>query len=215
MVRALLVGLFASSCASSAQQPLPVSRPVETVAPAPGPTVGASLDSVEPVVARYYQTGKAKTHQDGSYTWTLRYAHGEASLETQRKVIREHTWAVIDSQRYVGTATEVGDTLALDLTGDHERVKVTCHRGPVAVAAADAVRGPSARGKEPCTDDGRFIPAATRTMTALLCTTEQFPEALAFAPAPGIEYLYVNDDCDFNGGGYRAVAPDGRIARER
>jgi len=38
---------------------------------------------------------------------------------------------------------------------------------------------------------------------------------VAFAPAPGVEWLYVNDDCVMQGGGFRWIAKDGAIASER
>jgi len=41
------------------------------------------------------------------------------------------------------------------------------------------------------------------------------PVPMPFADAPGVEYVHVNDDCDQQGGGYRAIAADGSVAPVR
>jgi hypothetical protein len=103
-----------------------------------------------------------------------------------------------------------------------ESIDLRCERKTLAVARANAVRGrtPKLRGEE-CGDTGRWVPGTTNRMQVLLCADNPPAnepnewEKLAFAAAPGIEWLHVNDDCIIQGGGWRAVAADSAIAKLR
>jgi hypothetical protein len=46
-------------------------------------------------------------------------------------------------------------------------------------------------------------------------TAERASQLKHEPPAPAIEYLWVNDDCSMQGGGYRDVPKDGSIASPR
>jgi hypothetical protein len=118
----------------------------------------------------------------------------------------------------LGTITTNGATSTITFNDDDE--PLVCTPGKVRVAGATAGRAGD-RSKEPdCGFRGRWVPATLRTIEVLRCNLLDDPdvdhaEEYAFAPAPGIEFLYINDDCDMQGGGYRAIAKDGAIAPPR
>ena len=89
---------------------------------------------------------------------------------------------------------------------------------PAAVSGDPAKRTPmgGAKYKQPCSGDpGKFAPAATKKVEVLSCKHPDFDAPMIFGRAPGIEYLHVNDDCNMQGGGYRAIAADGSVAPVR
>lgn len=136
-------------------------------------------------------------------------------------------WQTTSSQRYLGTFTEKAGVISLTLaSAQGEHVEWECKPTRVQVAAAKAVRGKTP-GSVGCTgDEGRWVPRATKPMSILAC--EKLPRdefktwdtdwnRVGLAPSPGVEWLFVNDHCIIQGGGWRSVAADGSIAgiRER
>lgn len=122
-------------------------------------------------------------------------------------------------RRFVGTVAEDGKRLTFELADAQESMKLICEMGTVKVAPASAVRRPS---KPPgCNGDrGGWLPSTTKAVEALRCGIFPAPdprdqvdrlEDMAFAAAPGVEFLYVNDDCVMQGGGYRFIPPDGSV----
>jgi hypothetical protein len=91
----------------------------------------------------------------------------------------------------------------------------TCKRTKLDVAAATAVRVPVPRVTE-CGNQGMWLPNKTKKVDALLCTHDpDDPNQIGLAAAPGIEWLYVNDDCVMQGGGWRSIPKDGSVMRAR
>jgi len=120
----------------------------------------------------------------------------------------------LTSRTLVGTFAK--DTLVY--VDDGKAFSLTCVTKSVAVAGATAVR--VREGKRGCEgDQGKWKPGATRKAKALVCgdmTSEMDPSFTFVAPpGPDIEYVWVNDDCSMQGGGYRDVPKDGSIAPVR
>jgi len=131
-------------------------------------------------------------------------------------------WQTTSTHRYLGTFTEKAGVLSLTLaSAEGEQVAWECKPTRVQVAAATAVRGKTP-GSVGCTgDEGRWVPRATKPQSILAC--EKLPRdefrtwdtdwnRVGLAPSPGVEWLFVNDHCVFQGGGWRSVASDGSIA---
>lgn len=117
----------------------------------------------------------------------------------------------------LGTVATNGASSTITFDNDEP---LACVTGRLRVAASNARRA-GYQGKEPdCGYTGRWVPSTLRTVAVLRCNVREDPdggraEDYAFAPAPGIEYLYINDDCEMQGGGYRAIAQDGSVAPPR
>jgi len=99
-----------------------------------------------------------------------------------------------------------------------ETITLPCATKTVRVASATAVRVPEGKGS--CEgDQGEWKPGKTRAQKALVCgeMASEMDAAYTFVepPAPAIEYLWVNDDCVMQGGGYRDVPKDGSITSPR
>jgi hypothetical protein len=130
-------------------------------------------------------------------------------------------WAPVSSQRFVGEASENKGTLGLvfrDEDGGYA-LSLVCTRSQVSVAAATAVRVRSADADE-CGDVGTWLPPVTTPMDAWVChqiTTnpDDVAHVLTFGEAPGIEHLFINDDCIIQGGGLRRVPRDGSVGNVR
>lgn len=223
-----LLALVVVACGSRTPAPpaptlSPRLAPVDAAAVAVDAAPVAVIDeTVPPLVFRHFSTGVIKMNHSLD-TWTLRYRDGHATMVVERKLagrkgpVEIGVWQPAGSTVYTGVATEA-DGVVLELTAGPETLKLACKRGRVAVAAADAVRKPHAKrpaGEEECGDTGRFVPATTTQVDVLRCKTADLPMELAFAAAPGIEYLSVNDDCSQQGGGLRQIGPDGAIASPR
>jgi hypothetical protein len=168
---------------------------------------------------------REQTHE----TFTLQHEGREALVTVEQRhaktglgdLMAEPSWSEASVKQFLGTFTEQGDVVSIDAACGAEKLDLRCKRTTVAAAAANAVRGrtPSMRGEE-CGDPGRWVPGATRRIAVLHCIPFDEPipeewEKLAFAEAPGIEWLHVNDDCVIQGGGWRVVAADGAIAKIR
>lgn len=173
-------------------------------------------------VGRRLQTGM-NSRDSSLETFTLQRV-GDRALLTVEALSADTTddgkfapWKKLSFIQYLGTATTVGDVVTFKLANRPLSLEWTCKITKLDVAAATAVRGrdPKWKGKD-CGDPGRWEPAATQKVSALQCTQfypsddEQPPvvdskDNLAFAPAPGIEWLWVNDECVIEGGGWRRV----------
>jgi hypothetical protein len=129
-------------------------------------------------------------------------------------------WRQTATRTFLGTVTVDGGARIVELreAGSELVWRWSCAPHTYDVAPADAVRAPSPDGPE-CGDAGRWS-KPTRPREVLACggLADDDPELLegifAFAPAPGIEHLVVDDDC-VAGGGLRAIAADGTIAPVR
>ncbi len=126
-------------------------------------------------------------------------------------------------RRYLGTATTTGTVTTFALADGDANLVFACATGEVRVASATAVRKPGRRSE--CGDRGVWTPAPTQRVVALRCGIDESPvdpsfppdrrEEMAFVAAPGIEFLFVNDDCVMQGGGYRFIAANGEVAAIR
>ncbi|MBL0213546.1 MAG: hypothetical protein IPQ07_06675 [Myxococcales bacterium] len=120
------------------------------------------------------------------------------------------------TRRYLGAATESAGVTTLELSDGTTPWTLTCKLTKVAVARAVAVRkrDPKLGGCEG--DQGHWVPGQTSRAQVLVCgdPADEMEPGYAFvaAPAPPIEWVYVNDDCSMQGGGYRAIPADGSIA---
>lgn len=237
MHRTALVVLAACSSSpspSTSPSPTPVATPDAAVAAdvaidaAPpvdaAPAVDAELAAAPPFVFRFHEAGKVMTKAAPRLeTWTLRQVGERATVRVQRMVpTAGDGWQPSSATVYLGTATDDGKLLTLALaatTNPNDKLALACTRAKLAVAAATAVRKPHPRkGKyaQPCSGDpGRWVPAKTKPVEVLSCKHPDYDAPMPFAPAPGVEYLYVNDDCDMQGGDYRAIPADGTIAPVR
>lgn len=182
-------------------------------------------------IARRFQTGLI-SHDSTVETFTLQRV-GDRALLTVESVRAENdgdkigTWAKLSLVQYLGTATTVGDVTTIKVSNRPLSQDFTCKKEKVDVAAATAVRGrdPKWAGKE-CGDPGRWEPAATSKVEVLHCVPTPAPsddgpeepaatDHLGFATGTGVEWLYVNDDCVIQGGGWRKVGANNAIAPVR
>lgn len=195
------------------------------------PAVPAELLDAPPWIYRELSTGVI-LHQSMLHTYTLRRHGNRALLTVDVQTAPSSTdpaaigpWSPKSTKRYVGTVEVRGGAILMKLSHGGEILELPCAMGTLAAAAASAVRRPHPRGRDSdaCDGDrGRWVPGATTRIEVLRCGlfNEDDPDAdrderMAFMAAPGIEYLFVNDDCDQQGGGYRLIAKDGSIAKVR
>jgi hypothetical protein len=165
-------------------------------------------------------------------THTLRRL-GDRALLTVETLVAESQlldigpWKPQPVKTYLGTAEEKAKVVTLKLTNvadPKDTMTLPCRRTTLAAASADAIRRASIPvARQECGDRGRWHPSSTKQLQVLRClpfddkpfnlddssTWESAPH-LAFAPSPGIEWLYVNDDC-LQGGGWRQVRADRSI----
>ncbi|MCX5746875.1 MAG: hypothetical protein NT062_30765 [Proteobacteria bacterium] len=153
-------------------------------------------------------------------TYTLQQDAGRAVLTVvtlEETVIghhRQQDLPQVSLVRYLGTATEKAGVLSIAVANGADKVELECKRTKIPAARADAGRTyhGGARG---CGDDGRWKPSTTKPLAAFLCTSDkEVSDQLALSPAPGIEWVFVSDDC-LVGGGWREVPKDGSIANPR
>lgn len=142
--------------------------------------------------------------------------HGRESFPAAIEAWRDDTETV-----YTGAATSRDGELVFSLASGALRLELRCTRASQRVAIASAVRTPTPGETAECGDTGAWAPAETLRIEALACLNQPpgggGPPgfAMVFGEAPGIEWLFVNDDCVMQGGGLRAIPPDGSIARVR
>ena len=213
----------------------PDARPASTIDAAPL-AIPPGLQAATPWIGRVFRTGAivpVHTHE----TFTLRRDRTAALLTIVVQEDRSSggvlgnvgSWSTVATTQYVGTAVERAGGVIIAVANANEQIELRCTRTRLRAARADAVREPAPlrHGGEDCGDEGRWVPAGTRPVDAIRCLPAEgrsiapdddstWPNAdhLALAPAPGIEWLYVNDDCT-QGGGWRRVPADGSIARGR
>ncbi|HEY5934179.1 MAG TPA: hypothetical protein VIU61_06090 [Kofleriaceae bacterium] len=186
-----------------------------------------------PWVYRELQTGAIRQRHTLAI-YTLHRKGDRAALVVEQReatspdpfVERIDGFATTSFRLYVGPVAARGRAQTFALADGAEKLDLPCKLATVAVAGASAFREPSSapgrRGGEECGDRGSFRPPGTRRVEVLSCLpfAKDDPdpdrkEAIAFAPEPGIEFLFVNDDCSMQGGGYRAIAPGGAVASVR
>jgi hypothetical protein len=124
------------------------------------------------------------------------------------------SWGPPTTLRHVGTF----DDKRLSYVDRGQPVALDCATMTVVVAAATAVR--RREGKAGCMGDrGKWVPGATHEVKVLVCgeMTKELAPRFVFVepPAREIEYVWINDDCVMQGGGYRDVPLDGSIASPR
>jgi hypothetical protein len=242
-VRAVIV-LLAGACESAPVSPRPPPPPPIPPTPptivdaaerldltpvdrTPAPTIPVTLASATPWMMRQLYVGMVPYPQRAE-TFTLRRDDGRAVLEvaTQKaissKLVNIDGWKPPTVRTYHGTAIEAAGTVTLDLADGSDTLHLVCKPAKQKVAPSDAVRKPGPRRGEACGDQGRWVPGTTSSVDVLRCDADDKHAGkygnsphLAFAPAPGIEWTYVNDDCSMQGGGWRLVPADGSIARFR
>jgi hypothetical protein len=224
--------LLLAGCYTSGTAPTPISN---TKAPADtgGRWIARSFHTTQLPL-----TGNAAQNQHE--TLTLQWSGTEATLLIQERsaAFAEGTeigpWRAEPARRLVGRAAQKGRVIAFDFgtdvggdRGGKGAVEFPCVHDSLDVAAATAVRRPSPAHDE-CGDTGHWEPAATPRLPVLRCRGLGFDSSimpgdadweafasLAFARAPGVEWLHVNDDCMMQGGGWRAVPADGSITSPR
>src|SRR5262245_33260349 len=168
-------------------------------------------------------TGKLPAHAKRT-TFSLAFDGDRATLtETEERADRsmsieeadhETRWTVRSTRIYRGSRKTVAGAIDLDLaTPDMQPLRLHCATQTLQVAAAGARRVPSPnRGAAyECGDRGVFEPPATSPIATLVCSAAGQPagedadddDRLVFAPAPGIEWAFQNDDCALQGGGLR------------
>lgn len=159
-------------------------------------------------------------HPDRHLTYTLQRDAGRAVLtvvtleETMIGHKRQQDLPQVSLVMYLGTATEKAGVLSISVANGADKVELECKRTRIPAARAGAGRTYH-DGDRGCGDDGRWKPSTTKPLAAFLCTSDkEEPEQLAFSPAPGIEWVFLSDDC-LVGGGWRAVSSDGSIAKPR
>ena len=125
-------------------------------------------------------------------------------------------WSDGTTRTYTGRGLErVDGHLDLALHDAADTLALSCVYKDVSVAADTAVRVRSSDSE--CGDVGQWSPSATTMMHAWVCAPDgdDKREEIAFGQAPGIEHLFVNDDCIIQGGGLRRVPRDGSVAAVR
>lgn len=230
--RRMRAGWIALSCAAACGPAPPAAIPAATPPPA-----AADEDAPAPplpdgeYVFRTFSTGAiVARHQLATYR--LRRTGTRATLTIEKQTAQARgmpgeitLWPPPAAPvSYSGTAVQRGALLELSLARDTASLRLHCRRVQEPVAAADAARTPSdVAGTEGCGDEGTWSPPALTPVDALACMDAGEPGRpshdtdgrLVFAAPPGIEWLYVNDDCAMQGGGLRRIPADGATARFR
>lgn len=185
------------------------------------PAVDAELAGAKPWVFRFYSTGMI-VGKHRLETWTLRHHADRGMVHVVRAEGRGPGAGEVTpagTTTYVGSLATAGKTLTFTLAAGNNKLALECKAEKLDVAGAAAVRKPHPRTgkyKEPCSGDpGRFVPPATKKVDVLSCKHPDFEAPMMFGAGPGVEYLHVNDDCDQQGGGYRAIGNDGALAPVR
>jgi hypothetical protein len=190
--------------------------------PSSQPTTVAHTKTVW--IARNFSTGMVMGHAtlttstltlDGERA-TLTMATRTTSDPGTRAGPIEGAWVDTATKTYTGRSVDdMGGTLELTLHDGIDNLALSCVYKEVSVAADDAVRVRSSDDSE-CGDVGQWSPSATTMTHAWVChRDDDAREAITFGVTPGIEHLFVNDDCIIQGGGLRRIARDGSVAGVR
>ena len=195
-----------------------VGGPPATGQPAPPPAavVPPELTAAPAWIGRRFSTGLiVREHTHETQTLRRRGLQAMLTIETRSSkgmMAEPLIWAAQPVKTFLGTAEEKAKVVTLRLTNvtdPTDTITLQCKISIIAAARPTAVRGPSPKADE-CGDAGRWSPATTKRVRVLSCDSGDESAAIAFAPSPGIEWLFVNDDC-LQGGGYRQVKPDRSI----
>lgn len=126
---------------------------------------------------------------------------------------RRTRWAVATRRMYRGSATPVAGAVELALASEGvQPLQLHCTRRAVDAVRTDAVPVPS-QDRPPddrCGDGGASNPAAAASVQALVCDAGASDpdgdddDRLVFGDPPGLEYVFVHDDCR-RGGGLRIL----------
>lgn len=230
----LLIALASSTAAQPTPQlkppsPIDYTQPVEDENP-PAPViktasnVPAELTAAKPWIARRYMSGAVRGRA-AHETFTLQRVGGQALITHEVRVpqrwMREHglnsrvlAWRLESSTQYLGT---IDEKIKIAAANGTQQLELSCKKTKVAAARPDAVRGRTPKFiDEECGDTGRWVPGSTKQVSVILCEEDADSwDKLAFAPAPGVEWVHVNDDCVIQGGGWRQVAKDLAIKHPR
>jgi len=124
----------------------------------------------------------------------------------------EHApWQVRSTRTYTGARRSEGGAVMLELASPGvQPLHLRCTAEQVQVAAAGARRVPAGGGGGGACDPGAWQPPELLPVDALVCGEATQPAAdeddddrLVFGRTPGIEYAFVNNDCELQGGGLR------------
>lgn len=185
-------------------------------APPPAAVVPTELTAAPAWIARQFQTGLiVREHTHTTHTLRRHGLQAMLTIETRSSTgmtMHPTPWVTQPVRTFVGTAEDKAKVVTLSLTNvadPSDTLAMRCKRTTIAAARPTAVRGPSP-GADECGDEGRWSPATTRRVTVLRCDLGDDSAELAFAPSPGIEWLFVNDDC-LQGGGWRQAPADRSI----
>lgn len=203
------------------------ARPVDRPPAGAEPGVAAELAAAPAWIYRHLEAGAVRADQRLT-TYTLRRLGTQALWTEQTQSAPASlrggvvgAWSPISTKTFVGSVELERTGLRLKLQHGTERVELSCHAGSISVAGATAVRARTP-GKGACEGDrGRWQPAGLTKVDALRCgplpkgSDPDRTDEHVFTPSPGTEFLFVNDDCVIQGGGYRSVAADGSVAPVR
>ncbi len=101
------------------------------------------------------------------------------------------SWEAPITRRYLGTVTEAGGAVTLDVADGAETLHLVCKLAKQQTARATALRKPGPRRGEQCGDTGHWAPATTTSVDILRCETDDDTRKsgaapyLALAAAPG------------------------------
>jgi hypothetical protein len=126
------------------------------------------------------------------------------------EVAERASWEVRSTRTYTGARRREGGAVMLELASPGvQPLHLRCTAQQVQVAAAGARRVPAGGGGGAC-DPGAWQPPELAPVEALVCGEATQPAAdeddddrLVFGRTPGIEYAFVNNDCELQGGGLR------------
>jgi len=206
--------------------------PTLPAAPAPAVAIATELAAAPAWIGRAFTTGLiARDHTHVTRTLRRHGVQALLTIETQAarsKRFEVGPWKPRSVVTYLGTAIETGKVVTLELTNiadATDTISMPCRKQTIAAAPSTGVRRATTTSTE-CGDRGRWHPRTTKKLTALAClpinnkafdfeddTTWPSAPHIAFAPSPGIEWLYVNDDC-LQGGGWRQVPADRSIVMD-
>jgi hypothetical protein len=190
--------------------------------PGPAPAVRAPVQAhPERRIFRQLRVGKAPVAT--RTTFELVIDGGRATLveldeqaDRARSVAeadRQTRWTVATRRTYRGSVTRLAGAVELALESEGvQPLPLHCTQRAVDAAPAGAVRVPSP-DRPPdgrCGDGGAWTPAAVASVQALVCDAGASDpdgdddDRLVFGDPPGLEYVFVHDDC-LRGGGLRIL----------
>lgn len=193
---------------------------VAACGPAPAPsTIVAPTGHHDAMTFRRLEVGKARGHAvRTTFVLDLDHATIDETDETLAKSVTvaeadaETAWVTKARHRYAGARREAKDGVQLDLeAADAQPLHVMCTSKRIEAAAAHATRVASpdrGEGYE-CGDKGVWSPAGTAAVDTLACipagqsVDTDDDDELVFAPGSGLEWVFQNDDCEIQGGGFR------------